>query len=185
MPRATPTVSNTEYYSSEQIGCIPPLASMVYLDVWQSTQGRMRLSWLSTVCSSLAKLLYTNIPKTKSESPHRYWDWTLDVANIEVSPLFDGSSHSLSGNGLPNPSRSNLIALTISLPSVPLSASLYLLAPAESAWPQGLLPTSPSPLVPSSRTTPSTPHSSTIRKIWNTNLIAWNVTWTRKQHLRL
>lgn len=77
----------------------------------------MRLSWLSTVCS---KLQYTNIPKAKSVSPHRYWDWTLDAANIEASPLFDGSPYSLSGNGLPTPSRPKTVTLTISLPSLPL-----------------------------------------------------------------
>lgn len=32
-----------------------------------------------------------------------YWDWTLDAPNIEASPLFDGSDHSLSGNGVAVP----------------------------------------------------------------------------------
>lgn len=29
----------------------------------------------------------------------RYWDWTLDVANITASPVFDGSPYSFGGNG--------------------------------------------------------------------------------------
>lgn len=53
-------------------------------------------------------------------SPDRYWDWTLDAANIEASPLFDGSPYSMSGNGLPIPGRPNPIELIINLPSLPL-----------------------------------------------------------------
>lgn len=33
----------------------------------------------------------------------RYWDWTLDAANLMASPVFDGSPYSLGGNGEPIP----------------------------------------------------------------------------------
>lgn len=34
-----------------------------------------------------------------SQMDSRYWDWTLDSANLMASPVFDGSPYGLGGNG--------------------------------------------------------------------------------------
>ena len=46
-----------------------------------------------------------------------YWDWTLDAANIEGSPLFDGSPYSMSGNGKAIAGRADITA-SVNLPPV-------------------------------------------------------------------
>lgn len=47
----------------------------------------------------------------------RYRDWTLDAANIETSPLFDGSPYSMSGNGKTIAGRA-AVFVSINLPPV-------------------------------------------------------------------
>lgn len=48
----------------------------------------------------------------------RYWDWTLDAANLMASPVFDGSPYSLGGNGSPIPARPGPIFFIILAPTV-------------------------------------------------------------------
>lgn len=52
----------------------------------------------------------------------RYWDWTLDAANIEAAPLFDGSPYSMSGNGKALASRADITA-SVNLPPVNVAFS--------------------------------------------------------------
>lgn len=61
-------------------------------------------------------------PPAKLTIKFRYWDWTLDAANIEASPLFDGSPYSMSGNGKAIPGRAD-ITTSLNLPPVNLEIS--------------------------------------------------------------
>lgn len=56
-------------------------------------------------------------PPAKLKVKFKYWDWTLDAANIEASPLFDGSPYCMSGNSKAIPGRAD-ISNSVKLPPV-------------------------------------------------------------------
>lgn len=93
-------------------GSIPPMAPVVHVDLWKSSSRRVRLSGLPAV-GHLRGVEVAGEANSKS----RYWDWTLDAANIEASPLFDGSPYSMSGNGKAIPGRAD-VSVSIDLPLV-------------------------------------------------------------------